>query len=209
MPTTESTTKSMDEARVELLYKLRDTEIKEELVHYAKVMYGDKFNLYGLTPEELVQNKMSILGRTIIECCVTAHSKGIANELDAYLSQHFPKEQKFAFVDGFAGSLNVIYHICERYGNSHKYIAYEKDDKVFETTQKNLSLITQRLETMHGGPVDFQFFHGDTLELIGQQGFSSDYVVVTFVAPPWGAGFSFENGLDLSKTEPPTKNILL
>jgi hypothetical protein len=121
---------------------LRNEEISgKDLTHYAQLMYGEFFNLYGLSHEELVKNNIAVLGRTIVECCVQIHSQGVAKKIDEYLKQNFSGEEKFVFVDAFGGSLNILYHIAERFGTKHRYIAYEMDPKVFETTSKNLPMM--------------------------------------------------------------------
>ena len=43
--------------------------------------------------------------------------------------------------------------------------------------------------------------------LIKQGGGGRDGVVVV-IDPPWGDGFSFEKGLDLTRTEPPVREII-
>lgn len=71
-------------------------------------------------------------------------------------------------MDGFGGSLNLLYHWCLLFGPSHRYVAYELDPEVYKATSKNLLYLRKLLYAKHGAEFDIQYIFGDSIALIPQ-----------------------------------------
>ena len=77
-------------------------------------------------------------------------------------------------------------------------IAFESDSQVFELTRRNLTVLKQRIELVHG----------DYVGLLEERRVREDRGIVAFVAPPWGTALDEVQGLDLRCTTPPIIEVI-
>lgn len=187
-----------DACRDELLGEKRTKILTaEEICDASQRLYGDRDHLriYGMTPREFTSRGVRLFGRTVTECTTDPHAIAIAQAV---------RDQaeklgliRWSVVDLFAGSGNFLYHLAAR-TRAEPALGFERDPAIFELTRTNLERAASRAR-LYMGP--FQ----DCLrpELV-----PDDRACVVCLHPPWGAGFSFEHGLDLRRTEPPTADIL-
>ena len=90
-----------------------------------------------MTPLELIKKGISIIGRTLIECCIDLHSIGMALETRKMKNLFFPNERPIV-IDLFVGSGNLMFHISNEL-NAINSIGFEYDKLVYESTKNNLS----------------------------------------------------------------------
>jgi hypothetical protein len=100
-------------------------------------------------------------------------------------------------IDPFAGSCNTLFWIL-RYLSNAEGIAFESDPQVFELTHRNLAILDQRVELVHG----------DYVRLLGERQVPEDRGIVAFLAPSWGTALDETQGLDLRRTTPPVSEVI-
>ena len=100
-------------------------------------------------------------------------------------------------IDPFAGSCNTLFWILRHVPNAEG-IAFESDPQVFELTHRNLAILGQRVELIHG----------DYVRLLSERQVPEDRGIVAFVAPPWGTALDKAQGLDLRRTTPPIGEVV-
>lgn len=169
----------------------------EELCDASMRLYGDPDHLriYGMTPRELGARGVRLFGRTAVECTTDPHAIAIARAV---------REQaqalgltRWSVVDLFAGSGNFLFHLAAEAG-ADPALGFERDPAIFELTRANLERTGSRAQ-LHLGA--FQ-------DALRPDVVPGDRACVVCLHPPWGDGFSFQDGLDLRKTDPPTGDIL-
>lgn len=156
---------------------------------------ADYVSIYGMRPEEWYSRGVRVLGRTAVECTGDALAGRIGLDV-ASVAKRMPWNQ-FVVIDPFAGSCNTMFWILRHLPNS-KGIGFESDQHVFDLTRRNLALMGQKIELVHG----------DYAELLAELHVPVDRGVVAFVAPPWGTALDEGRGLDLRCTEPPIAEVI-
>jgi len=154
------------------------------------------FQIYGMRPRHYYEIGVRIAGRTAIEGTDDNRAVGQAQAVRDVLSKEFPGRLP-SVVDLFAGSGNSLYHLA-RATNAVTTVGFELDTTVYELTRKNFEQI--RFQAL--------FERGSYQSLLRPDILPSENPCVVLVSPPWGAGFSFVEGLDLQRTEPPVDEIL-
>lgn len=149
-----------------------------------------------MPPKEFYNKGIRILGRSAIECAIDAHSVQMAKSIKQMKDTFFPHEEAI-FLDLFAGSGNSLYHAAQSL-NSPISIGIEINKGIFQLTKINHKIMGS----------DCQIHQGGSLEVIRTFKFPVSTPIIVFLAPPWGKGFSFDTGLDLLKTNPPTDEII-
>ncbi|WP_424104372.1 hypothetical protein [Paraburkholderia sp.] len=190
--------KNLNSERNRWLYGYRDSELPLDLILEAgQAMYGrpDAISLYGRTPVEYFPLGVRLMGRTAIECCIDERAQYLAEEAYRVSQRLFPGERPIV-IDLFAGSCNLLFHIARRL-NAIEALGFESDANVFALTRRNLEIVQ--------APV--QVHHGDYAACLAQFANPGGAPVVCVVSPPWGAGFNYDMGLDLLRTEPPIDTI--
>ena len=107
--------------------------------------------------------------------------------------------EKPIIVDLFLGSGNLLYHLSQE-TKAQKSIGFEINNSIFDCTNQNFDLLDlSECEIIN----DNYESHLRKLEK------PKDMVPMVFVVdPPWGNGFTHEDGLNIAKTEPPVKEIM-
>lgn len=188
-----------DRYRNELLGKNRDVVLSlDEIRRVGVEFYEDPegFQLYGMYPRNYYKIGVRIAGRTAIEGTDDSRAVGQARAVRDVLSREFPGRLPSA-IDLFTGSGNSLYHLA-RNTNAMTTVGFELDNTVYELTRKNF-------EKIH---FQARFERGSYQSLLRPDLLPSENPCVVLVAPPWGAGFSFVEGLNLQRTEPPVHDIL-
>jgi cytochrome P450/predicted RNA methylase len=169
----------------------------DEICDASQRLYGDPDHLriYGMTPREFTDRGVRLFGRTAVECTTDPHATAIAQAVSDQADELCLGQ--WSVVDLFAGSGNLLYHLAALTG-ADPALGFERDPAIFGLTRANLERRASRAR-LHSGA--FQ----DCLrpELVPH-----DRACVVCLHPPWGDGFSFTDGLDLRKTDPPTPDIL-
>lgn len=167
-----------------------------ELCDAGRLIYGEPqgFSLYDVPAPDMIPQGFRFLCRTTIECCIDAYSSAVAEKLTE-IEDDFGEA---IIVDLFCGSGNFGYHLHKRLGRP--VIATELDPDVFDATAHNFNLLHARSN------VDIRLKFMDYREMLSSHSLSSRNDVY-LVEPPWSAAFTPE-GLDLTKTFPPVKEIL-
>ena len=104
---------------------------------------------------------------------------------------------EFVVIDPFAGSCNTLFWILRHLPHSEG-IGFDSDPQVFHLTHRNLMVLGQRIELVHG----------DYKKLLRQLRVPEDRNIVAFVAPPWGTALDEAQGLDLGRTTPPIGGVI-
>ncbi len=193
-----------DRARIYERAFLLSPEKRNQVMELWEVQkYGaDSFSdsdyvcIYGMPPVEWYRRGIRLLARTTVECVRDSLGKLIGKDV-ASVIQDVASAMKFAVVDPFAGSCNSLYWILRHMRNS-KGIAFEIDRTIFEVTKQNLASLDK----------DIELVNGDYRSLLRNYRFPKDYLVVVFVAPPWGDALNEISGLDLRRTKPPITEIV-
>lgn len=191
-------TERADACRAMLLGPKRATVLDaDELVEASQGLYGDPDHLriYGLSPRQFFARGVRILGRTAVECTTDPHAEAIALAIEAHMSS--AGHARFSLVDLFVGSGNLLFHFAAR-TSADPVVGFERDAKIFALTRDNLAIMGSRAALYHAG-------FRDGLESLH---LPVDRPCVVCLHPPWGGGFSFDEGLDLRRTEPPTDEVL-
>lgn len=187
-----------DACREQLLGEKRAKILtSDEICDASQRLYGDPDHLriYGMTPRELGNRGVRLFGRTAVECTTDPHATAIARAVREQAEQL--GLARWSVVDLFAGSGNFLYHLAAETG-ADPALGFERDPAIFELTRTNLECTASRAR-LHLGA--FQ-------DCLRPALVPADRACVVCLHPPWGEGFSFEHGLDLRKTDPPTADIL-
>jgi hypothetical protein len=96
-----------------------------------------------------------------------------------------------------AGSCNSLYAIL-RHLPGAKGIGFEVEPAVFDLTSQNIAHVNAPIELVRGS----------YKEIVRSRRHPADYLVVVFVAPPWGDALQPETGLHLDRTKPPILEIV-
>jgi GNAT superfamily N-acetyltransferase len=181
--------------RVLLLSEPKRNEVLslEEVERYGHDGFGDPdyVSVYGMRPAEWYGRGVRLLARTVVECTRDALADAIGRDVakvapDARL-----------VVDPFAGSANTLHWIA-RHTSAAEVVGFELDDRVFETTRRNLEIT--------GLPVRLE--HAAYEEELAGLSAARDETVVVFIAPPWGDALDSAAGLDLERTQPPVSAVV-
>jgi hypothetical protein len=156
---------------------------------------NDYVSIYAMPPREWYQRGIRLLGRTAVECTRDGLGDHIGKDV-ATLASRMPANE-FVVIDPFAGSCNTLFWILRHLPNA-KGMAFESDQLVFELGRRNLAIIGQRIELIHG----------DYETLLKRLRVPQDRGIVAFIAPPWGAALDEVRGLDLGRTTPPIREVM-
>jgi hypothetical protein len=156
---------------------------------------ADYVSIYGMPPREWYRRGIRLLGRTAVECTRDALGNRIGLDV-AFVAARMPTKQ-WVVIDPFAGSCNTLFWILRHVPKSDG-IAFESDLQVFELTRRNLAVLDQKIELVHG----------DYSTLLQQRHVPEERGVIAFVAPPWGTALDEVRGLDLSCTTPPITDVV-
>jgi 16S rRNA G966 N2-methylase RsmD len=137
-----------------------------------------------------------ILGRTAVECTRDRLANLIGRDV-AEVASDFLSNRPAVVIDPFAGSGNTLYWL-QRHIRGSRAVGFELDDKVFEATKRNISILGLDLEIRHTD-------HETGLRAVTVP--ETD-LMVAFIAPPWGHALSESSGLDLRQTTPPVTSIV-
>ena len=156
---------------------------------------ADYISIYGMPPREWYRHGIRLLGRTAVECTRDMLGERIGRDVASVAKRMSPN--RVVVIDPFAGSCNTLFWILRHVPNAEG-IAVESDPQVFELTHRNLAVLDQRVELVHG----------DYVRLLGERQVPEERGVVAFVAPPWGTALDEEQGLDLRRTTPPISEVV-
>jgi tetrahydromethanopterin S-methyltransferase subunit G len=156
---------------------------------------ADYISIYGMPPREWYRHGIRLLGRTAVECTRDMLGERIGQDVASVAIRMSPN--RVVVIDPFAGSCNTLFWILRNLSNAEG-IAFESDPQVFELTHRNLAVLDQRVELVHG----------DYVRLLGERQVPEDRGIVAFVAPPWGTALDEEQGLDLRCTTPPISEVV-
>jgi tetrahydromethanopterin S-methyltransferase subunit G len=156
---------------------------------------ADYISIYGMPPREWYRHGIRLLGRTAVECTRDMLSERIGRDVASVAKRMSPN--RVVVIDPFAGSCNTLFWILRHVPNAEG-IAFESDPQVFELTHRNLAVLDQRVELVHG----------DYVRLLGERQVPEERGIVAFVAPPWGTALDEEQGLDLRCTTPPISEVV-
>lgn len=190
-----------DQLRQTWLYDRRNQVLTlSEVKEMSTAFYGgpDRLSLYGMTPAQWYGRGVRILGRTAVECSIDGESAIMAREAAAFAQRFFPLEAPIV-ADPFAGSANLLFHIGRALGASHS-LGWENDPLLHGMTERNVQ----------AAGVPCRVALGDGVQLAATDALlrTSAQPLLVLLSPPWGAGFSFEHGLDLAATEPSVFSVL-
>lgn len=186
--------------RDRLLGDLRTTILTgEQLCEAGRLIYGDPagLSLYGIAAPDMAAKRITLLGRTVIECSIDAYTAPVADalaQLQAGTGPEGPDPDNPLIMDLFCGSGNFGYHLGQRL--TRPVHAAELDPAVYGTTRNNFDRIGSAI-TLH---------LTDYRHLLGQLPARSTHDTYV-VEPPWGPAFTAD-GLDLIRTAPPVPEIL-
>lgn len=155
----------------------------------------DYISIYGMPPREWYRHGIRLLGRTAVECTRDLLGERIGRDVASVATRM--SSNRVVVIDPFAGSCNTLFWILRHLSNAEG-IGFESDPQVFELTHRNLTLLDQRVELVHG----------DYVRLLGQRQVPEDRSIVAFVAPPWGTALEETQGLDLCGTIPPVSKVI-
>lgn len=185
--------------RAFLLYGCKRNEVLNlaEIEQYGVESFADAdyISIYGMRPREWYRDGVRLLGRTAVECTRDALGDRIGRDV-ASVATHMPTK-RLVVIDPFAGSCNTLFWILRHLPNAEG-LAFESDLQVFQLTHRNLEILSQRIELVHGNYVG----------LLEGRYVQEDCGIVTFLAPPWGSALDEVRGLDLSRTTPPIIEII-
>jgi hypothetical protein len=169
-----------------------------EVERYGTDSYGDAayVSVYGLTPADWYARGIRLLARTAVECTRDVLGDAIGRDIAAIVS-HAPPAPGITVMDPFAGSCNTLYWILRHLAQA-RGIAFELDDRVFDATSRNLSLVDQAIRIVHG----------DYVLGLRNHTVPRAETMIVFVAPPWGDALDPVSGLDLRRMHPPIAEII-
>ena len=185
--------------RVLLLHGPKRNEVLTlaEIERYGLDSFGnsDYISIYGMSPQEWYRHGIRLLGRTAVECTRDALGDRIGRDV-APVAKGMPSNE-FVVIDPFAGSCNTLFWILRHLPNSEG-IGFDSDPQVFDLTHRNLRVLGQRIELVHG----------DYEKLLRLLRVPEDRNIVAFIAPPWGTALDEAQGLDLGRTSPPIGAVI-
>jgi hypothetical protein len=182
-----------DRLRGQLLGPRRyDALSLDEVVQVGRTLFGDPEGLsfYGLPPAVWYERGVRLLGRTCVEATPDVTAQPIARTVHALLG----RSPRVGVVDLFAGSGNLMFHIAQAL--SAAGCGVEADEAVWRHTDANLRIVGATADVRYG---DWLSYFADPLSVD-----TSVYVL----SPPWGNAFSFADGLDITRTNPPIPLII-
>jgi hypothetical protein len=193
-----------DRARVYERAFLLSPEKRNQVMELWEVQqYGiDSFSdsdyvcIYGMPPAEWYERGIRLLARTTVECVRDSLGESIGKDVETVI-QTVASTMKVIVVDPFAGSCNSLFWIL-RHARNSKGIAFEVDRAIFEITKQNLATLSS----------DIELVNGDYRSLLRNYRFPTEYLIVVYVAPPWGDALNEITGLDLRRTKPPITEIV-
>jgi len=134
---------------------------------------ADYISIYGMPPREWYRHGVRLLGRTAVEC--TRDMLGDRSRCCVGC-----RTDALVWIGGddpFAGSCNTLFWILRHLSNAEG-IAFESDPQVFEFTHRNLAILDQRVELVHG----------DHVRLLGERTVPEDRGIVAFCRASVGHG---------------------
>lgn len=200
-PTDQPAPRHADELRQTWLYDKRNQVLTlAEVKEMSTAFYGgpDRLSLYGMTPAQWYGRGVRILGRTAVECSIDGESAIMAREAAAFAQRFFPLEAPIV-IDPFAGSGNLLFHIGKALG-ARDSVGWENDPLIHGMTERNLQAA--------GVPCRVALGDGVQLASRDERLRQAAQPLLVLLSPPWGAGFSFEHGLNLAATEPSVFSLL-
>jgi hypothetical protein len=182
-----------DRLRGQLLGPRRyDVLTLDDVVQAGRILFGDPDGLsfYGRPPADWYAQGVRLLGRTCVEATPDVTAGPLARTVGALLGQ----SPRVGVVDLFAGSGNLMLHIADEL--SATGCGVEADEAVWRRTDANLRIVGATAQVRYG---DWLSYFAEPLTVD-----TSVYVV----SPPWGDAFSFADGLDITRTNPPIPLII-
>jgi 16S rRNA G966 N2-methylase RsmD len=169
-----------------------------EIEQYGRDNFGDAdyVSIYGMRPRDWYSRGIRLLGRTVVECTRDSLADRIGLDV-ASVAAFMPGTRQCLVIDPFAGSCNTLFWILRHMSHSEG-VAFESDRQIFDLTRRNLAVLRQKINLVHG----------DYLTLLEEHQSAKDRGVVAFVAPPWGTALDEVEGLDLGRTIPPISQII-
>jgi hypothetical protein len=169
-----------------------------EVEKFGADSFGDPdyVSIYGMKPAQWYTRGIRLLARTTLEAVRDQLGAMIGIDVARRVAR-VPSGAPFGVIDPFAGSCNGLYWVLRNVPNATA-LGFELDEGVFALTSRNLSLLNQRIELIHG----------DYRTLLGQRRFPGNHYLVVCLGPPWGNALTVENGLDLARTYPPIAEIV-
>jgi len=177
-----------DRLREQLLGPRRhDVLSLDEVLQAGRILFGEpqRMSFYGLPPVAWYARGVRLLGRTSVEATPDVTAQPIARTVRALLG----RRPRVGVVDLFAGSGNLMLHVAKEL--SAAGYGLDADEAVWRQTEANLRIVGASEELRYG---DWLSYFVDPLRVD-----TSVYVL----SPPWGDAFSFANGLDITRTDPP------
>ena len=183
-----------------LLFGPKRNEVLElwEVLRFGTDTFGDAnyLSLYGLKPDEWYARGVRVLGRTAIECTPDRVANEIGREIAETVSRT-AGHRRAMVVDPFVGSGNTLYWILHHLPGANG-TGFELDPLVYGLTKQNLAMLG----------LDTEVLHTDYVHALRELNVADDALIVAFIAPPWGDGFSQSKGLDLRATTPPVRETV-
>jgi len=169
-----------------------------EVQRYGLDSYGDAdyVRLYGMLPAEWYQRGVRLLARTTVECVRDALANLMGVDV-ARVLQRAPAGQGVTVIDPFAGSCNSLYWIL-RHLLGAQGVAFEMDSTIYSMTKANIAALDRPIALIHG----------EYRTLLPGYPVPADDMLVIFVAPPWGEALHPLTGLDLTRTQPPIREVI-
>jgi hypothetical protein len=164
-----------------------------EVKRYGIDSYGDAdyVSIYGMRPADWYAKGVRLLGRTAVECTRDGLGDAIGKDIAA-IAGTAPPTAETLVIDPFAGSGNTLYWML-RHLPGAQGLGFELDAAVFQLTTRNLAALASRIKIMNT----------DYRTGVANGTASTDRLLITFIAPPWGDALSRTSGLDLRRTTPP------
>jgi hypothetical protein len=182
-----------DRLRAQLLGPRRYEVLSlDDVVQTGRTLFGDPDGLsfYGLPPVEWYARGIRLLGRTCVEATPDITAGPIARTVRALLGR-WPGT---GVVDLFAGSGNLMLHVAREL--SAAACGLDADEAVWRQTDANVRIVGTAAQVRFG---DWLSYFADPLDV---------ETTVFVLSPPWGNAFSFANGLDIARTNPPIPLIV-
>jgi hypothetical protein len=173
------------------------------------VFFGGSIDLYGLSPRQFQDVGVCLCNRTVIECT--------NDRLALHTSEHVRAAllalsiESAVVVDIMCGSGNLMMHLMKTL-RAPLCLGFENNSSVADCARVSLAAVlrsTSFRSRCHiiGGDWAEQF-PAQWQQRVAEASCLPDDAVVFIVAPPWGDGFCFERGLDLTRTHPPVDLVL-
>jgi hypothetical protein len=182
-----------DDLRAQLLGPRRyDVLSLDDIVEAGRVLFGapDGLAFYGLPPSAWYARGIRLLGRTCVEATPDITARPIARTVQALLGGR----HRAGVIDLFAGSGNLMLHVAQAL--SAHACGLDADEAVWRQTDANLRILAAPASVRLG---DWQSYFEDQRNVD---------TTVYVLSPPWGKAFSFAQGLDITRTDPPIPLIV-